>query len=37
VGDSAKLIGPFSARLFVCGKEPVEYEPGTEFGFLLKI
>jgi hypothetical protein len=36
IGDSAQLIGPFSARLFQAGKEPVEYEPGTDFGFLLK-
>jgi hypothetical protein len=35
-GDSAKLIGPFKARLFVPGKEPVEHEPDADFSFLLK-
>jgi len=35
-GDKdAKLVGSFDARLFVKGKEPKEYKPGTNFGFLL--
>ena len=34
--ESAKLIGPFKARLFVPGKEAQEFDSGTDFGFLLK-
>ena len=34
--DSAILKGTFCARLFMSGKEPKEYESGTNFCFLLK-
>ena len=34
--DSAILKGAFSARLFMPGEEPKEYESGTNFDFLLK-
>ncbi|KAJ1521613.1 hypothetical protein ONE63_003262 [Megalurothrips usitatus] len=34
-GNSALLKGHFKARLFARGKEPTEYEVGSDLGFLL--
>jgi len=34
-GDLLKLLGSRDMRLFEYGKEPVEYKPGTDLGFLL--
>ncbi len=34
-GNSMKLLGSRDARLFQFGKEPEEYKPGTDLGFLL--
>lgn len=34
-GQKAVVKGQFKARLFVQGKEPEEFETGTDFSFLL--
>jgi len=35
-GQSAKLLGTFNARLFVCGKSPEEFPPDQDFSFLMQ-
>lgn len=35
-GDKISLVGKRSMRVFNYGKQPVEYEPGTDIQFLLK-